>query len=174
MTGSPVFSVNFTNQKIQLILTITCQLRKVKQSWNAFKISSIAFGLRCSQKTKPCFVTLRNFFSLTAEVLKSRSVEVLKTLNGWQSYILSKFCLTFLIDIWYFGLAVFFRFVKFTANIGLPVIKCFENLDRLSSWKKFKVSQNMVSSSEPSINKMLDLKSIKHFRIAWLFLIDTW
>ena len=33
-------------------------------------------------------------------------------------------------------------------------------------------SQNMVSFSEPSVNQTLDLRSIKHFRIAWLFLID--
>ena len=36
------------------------------------------------------------------------------------------------------------------------------------------VSQNMVSFSEPSVNKTLNLRSIKHFRIAWLFLIDVW
>ena len=29
-----------------------------------------------------------------------------------------------------------------------------------------KVSQNMVSFSEPSVNQTLDLRSIKHFRIA--------
>ena len=28
--------------------------------------SSLAFGLRWAQKTKPCFVTLRTFFSSTA------------------------------------------------------------------------------------------------------------
>ena len=28
------------------------------------------------------------------------------------------------------------------------------------------VSQNMVSSSEPSVNQTLDFRSIKHFRIA--------
>ena len=32
--------------------------------------------------------------------------------------------------------------------------------------------QMMVSSSEPSVNQMLFLRSIKHFRIAWVFLID--
>ena len=30
-----------------------------------------------------------------------------------------------------------FSFVKFTENMGLPTIYCFENLDRQSSWKKF-------------------------------------
>ena len=30
------------------------------------QISSLAFGLRWAQKTKPCFVTLRTFFSSTA------------------------------------------------------------------------------------------------------------
>ena len=42
------------------------------------------------------------------------------------------------------------------------------------SWKKFKVSQNMVSFSEPSENQTLNLRSIKCFKIAWLFLIDIW
>ena len=37
-----------------------------------------------------------------------------------------------------------------------------------------KVSQNMVSFSEPRVNQTLNLRSIKHFRIAWLFLIDVW
>ena len=36
------------------------------------------------------------------------------------------------------------------------------------------VSQNMVSSSEHSVNQTLDFRSIKHFRIAWLALIDIW
>ena len=40
--------------------------------------------------------------------------------------------------------------------------------------KKTEVSQNTVSSSEPSVNQTLDLRSIKHFRIAWLVLIDIW
>ena len=31
----------------------------------------------------------------------------------------------------------FFDFVKFTKNIELPAIWCFENLDRQSSLKKF-------------------------------------
>ena len=39
------------------------------------------------------------------------------------------------------------------------------------SWKIFYVSQNMVSFSEPSVNQTLNLRSIKRFRIAWLFLI---
>ena len=32
----------------------------------------------------------------------------------------------------------------------------------------------MVLSSEPSVNQTLHFRSIKHFRIAWLFLIDIW
>ena len=31
-----------------------------------YRSASIAFGLRLAQKTKPCFVTLRTFFSKTA------------------------------------------------------------------------------------------------------------
>ena len=31
---------------------------------------------------------------------------------------------------------------------------------------EFQVSQNMVSFSEPSVNQALDLRCIKHFRIA--------
>ena len=34
------------------------------------------------------------------------------------------------------------------------------------------VSQNMVSFSEPSVYQTLNLRSMKHFRITWLFLID--
>ena len=41
------------------------------------------FGLRWAQKTKPCFVTLRTFSARLP-------VKVFKTLNGRQSYILSK------------------------------------------------------------------------------------
>ena len=37
----------------------------------------------------------------------------------------------------------FFDFVKFTENIELPAIYCFENLDRQSSWKNFQMSQNV-------------------------------
>ena len=46
--------------------------------------SSVWF--RWSQKTKPCFVTLRTFFRSTG-----LPVKVFKTLNDWWSYILNKF-----------------------------------------------------------------------------------
>ena len=36
------------------------------------------------------------------------------------------------------------------------------------------MSQNTVSSSEPSVNRTLDLRSIKHIGIAWLVLIEIW
>ena len=38
--------------------------------------------------------------------------------------------------------------------------------------EKSSVSQNMVSSSEPSVNQTLNLRSIKRFGIAWLLLIN--
>ena len=59
---SYIFSVNFTNRKKR----IRYRLRKVKRSWIALQISSVAFALRWAQKTKPCFVTLRTFFRSTA------------------------------------------------------------------------------------------------------------
>ena len=59
---SYIFSVNFTNRK----KSIRYRLRKVKRSWTALQISSVAFALRWAQKTKPCFVTLRTFFRSTA------------------------------------------------------------------------------------------------------------
>ena len=51
-------------------------------------------------------------------------------------------------------------------GLELPAIYCFENLDRQSRLKNFQVSQNMISSSEPSANQTLDQRSVKHFRIA--------
>ena len=64
MTGSPIFSVNLTNQKNPANLNYHMSIKKsqVRPS-NALQISSLAFGLRWAQKTKPCFVTLRTFFS---------------------------------------------------------------------------------------------------------------
>ena len=47
----------------QPIQTIICRIRKVKWSWNALYIPSLAFGLSSAQKTKPHFVTLRTFSS---------------------------------------------------------------------------------------------------------------
>ena len=58
-----MFSVNLTNQKNPANLNYHMQLRKVKRSCNALQISSLVFGLHWAQKTKPCFVTLRIFFS---------------------------------------------------------------------------------------------------------------
>ena len=40
--------------------------------------------------------------------------------------------------------------------------------------EKFLSVTKQVLSSEPSVNRTLDLRSIKHFRIAWLVLIDIW
>ena len=59
-------------ERFQLILTIICRLRKVKQSWNALQLSSLVFGLRWAQRKKPCFVSIR------------LPVKVFKTLNGRQ------------------------------------------------------------------------------------------
>ena len=56
MTGSPVISVNLTSQKNPANLNYHMRLRKVKRS-------SLVFGFRWAQKTKPCFVTLGTFFS---------------------------------------------------------------------------------------------------------------
>ena len=63
MTGSPIFSTNLTNRKNPSNLNNHMSIKKsqaiLKHSW----ISSLAFGLRWAQRTKPCFVTL-NFFQL--------------------------------------------------------------------------------------------------------------
>ena len=40
--------------------------------------------------------------------------------------------------------------------------------------KKVLSVTNTVSSSEPSVNQTLDFRSIKHFRVAWLVLIEIW
>ena len=40
--------------------------------------------------------------------------------------------------------------------------------------KSSKCHKTRFSSLEPSVNQTLDLRSIKHFRIAWLVLIDIW
>ena len=47
-------------------------------------MSSLVFGLRWTQKTKPCFVTLELFSGRPL-------VNVFKTLNDLHSYIFSKF-----------------------------------------------------------------------------------
>ena len=64
MTGSPIFSTNLTNRKNPSNLNNHMSIKKsqaiLKHSW----ISSLAFGLRWAQRTKPCFVTLKTFFSL--------------------------------------------------------------------------------------------------------------
>ena len=64
MTGSPIFSTNLTNRKNPSNLNNHMSIKKsqaiLKHSW----ISSWAFGLRWAQRTKPCFVTLKTFFSL--------------------------------------------------------------------------------------------------------------
>ena len=64
MTGSPIFSVNLTNQRNPANLNYHMSIKKsqVRPS-NALQISSLAFGLRWAQKTKPYFVTLGTFFS---------------------------------------------------------------------------------------------------------------
>ena len=43
-------------------------------------------------------------------------------------------------------------------------------------WKPWAAVElkNVLSSSEHSVNQTLHLRSIKHFRIAWLVLIDIW
>ena len=56
MTRSPIFSIDFTNWKNPANLNCHMSIKKV----------SVAFGLHWAQKTKPCFVTLRTFFSSTA------------------------------------------------------------------------------------------------------------
>ena len=110
MTSRLIFSVNFTKSKLPNYSKLSCQSRKVKPSWNALQISSIAFGLRWAQKTKPCFVTLKTFFSSTA----GQSFQNTK----WPAVLYSvHFAWLFLIDIWQFGLAGLFRFIKFTENI---------------------------------------------------------
>ena len=64
MTGSPIFSTNLTNRKNPSNLNNHMSIKKsqaiLKHSW----ISSLAFGLRWAQRTKPFFVTLKTFFSL--------------------------------------------------------------------------------------------------------------
>ena len=62
MTGSPVISVNLTSQKNPANLNYHMRLRKVKRS-------SLVFGFRWAQKTKPCFVTLGTFFSFLFPLL---------------------------------------------------------------------------------------------------------
>ena len=44
--------------------------------------------------------------------------------------------------------------------------RCMTFADCRLQTAKFQVSQKMVSSSEPSVNQTLDLRSINHFRIS--------
>ena len=104
MTGSPVFSVNFTNWKNPAKPNYHLSMKKKQAILKCF----IAVGSRWAQKTKPRFVTLSNFLRSTAG-----QGQPLKTLNDRQSYILSKnqrlylrslnhfrIAWLFLIDLW--------------------------------------------------------------------------
>ena len=62
---SYIFSVNFTNRKNKLVLTIIYRLRKVKRSWKCFINLKCSVCLALGSETKPCFVTLRTFFRST-------------------------------------------------------------------------------------------------------------
>ena len=67
MTHSPVFSVHFTNRKNPAKPDYHMSIKKSQAILKCFidLWTKIAFGLRWAQKAKPCFVTLKTFFSLT-------------------------------------------------------------------------------------------------------------
>ena len=67
MTGSPIFSINLINRKNPSNLNYHMSIKKSQAILKHFiDLSSLAFGLRCVQKTKPSSVTLRTFFRSTA------------------------------------------------------------------------------------------------------------
>ena len=68
MTRSPVFSVHFTNRKNPAKPDYHMSIKKSQAILKCFidLWAKIAFGLRRAQKAKPCFVTLKTVFSLTA------------------------------------------------------------------------------------------------------------
>ena len=86
MTGSPIFSVNFTKWKDSIVANLNYHM-SIKTSQAILKCSidlksSVRFTLGSEDETVFCDTEL-----FSARV----PVKVFKTLNGWQSYILSKF-----------------------------------------------------------------------------------
>ena len=77
MTRSPVFSVHFTNRKNPAKPDYHMSIKKSQAILKCFidLWAKIAFGLRWAQIAKPCFVTLKTFFSLTA---RGQGVENIK------------------------------------------------------------------------------------------------
>ena len=64
----------------------------------------------------------------------------------------------------------------FSTRLPVKVFKAlngrqFYILSKFHNIEKFQCHKN-ISSSEPSVNQPLDLRSVEHFRIAWLVLID--
>ena len=69
--------------------------------------------------------------------------------------------------VWFSWMFSIFR-VKFTENTGLPVIYSVLKTLTGSRAEKFPVSQNMVSSSEPSVNHRLEIYKAFQDRLTFL------
>ena len=157
MTGSPVISVNLTSQKNPANLNYHMRLRKVKRS-------SLVFGFRWAQKTKPCFVTLGTFFSF---------------LFPLSSFLLPLSSFLFPCSSFLFPLS------SLISSLLLPLsLFLFPTAGHLVFWKSWlPVDLEKVLSVRKChafifwalrVNQMLNLRPIKRFRIVWLFLINIW
>ena len=80
MTGSPIFSVNFTNRKNPAKPNYQMSIKKSQAILKCFIDLKSSVWFTWAQKTKPCSVTLQR------ELFSARlPLEVLKTLNDQQS-----------------------------------------------------------------------------------------
>ena len=155
MTGSPIFSINFKNRKnpanpnYHIVST-----SRTSRLWDFYNMFLLGAGLLM-------FVTIFMIFSFSRWEIFNRfsllmHVQFMINLQNRLVWSGSRHMIVW--SSWIFSICEVYWKYRTTGHLVFGI-------DRQSTWKKFKVSQNMVSFSEPSVNQTLHLRSIKHFRI---------
>ena len=183
MTGSPVFSINFTNRLIPA-KPINSKLKLHTHPGKPFYFYSVPEARDSTKACRffpPVFSRGRmkgqdSMTSLVTPCFEKKFVTSIQRLTKTKYEIPQNRLL---------GSGSRHTIVCFSWDESIGEIYWkYRTAGHLVFWKpwpavELKKSQNITStstsSSQPSVNQTLDLRSIKHqkhFRIAWLFLID--
>ena len=164
MTGSPVFSINFTNQKFQLTYYYPIMSRPwVSWLWDFYIMILLGVSVLMFMTIFMIFSLVGNFtnFSLLMQRFMINFPQNWLVWSGSRHMIVSSSWIFF--NLW--------SLLKQDCW-SLSVMKTLTGSRPEKSSKCHKTRFGFLSSpnTKQTVNQTLNLRSMKHFRIAWLFL----